>query len=373
MIPLFCLVVMNGILFSKTDHREESPFETLLKLFKEVIVHTSGDVDEALDWLRQLDQHYQITNEDYTFEDFVQELKDKGFLKDEKGGGGGSVLTAKAENAVRKAAMTQLFGTMKKGDSGEHQSNKFDGKGDSTGDLKNYVFGDSLDNIVMNESLKNAFIKNGIDELTMTAENLVVEDAHQNTSLSTVLMIDISHSMILYGEDRITPAKMVAMALSEWITTKYPKDSLDIIVYGNESWPITMKELPYLKVGPYHTNFVAGLELAMNLLKRKRSANKQIFNITDGKPSCVIEPDGSFYKNSFGLDPYITGKCLEMAAKTKRAKIPVHTFMIAKDAYLQHFIKSFSDINGGRAYYTGLTKLGELIFSDYQNQKKKHR
>ena len=117
---------------------------------------------------------------------------------------------------------------------------------------------------------------------------------------------------------------------------------------------------------------MAGLELAMGLLKRRKSANKQIFNITDGKPSCLVEPDGSFYKNSFGLDPYITGKCLEMAAKTKKAKIPVNTFMIAKDAYLQHFIRSFSEINGGNAYYTGVNKLGQLIFSDYQQQKKRN-
>src|SRR6056300_483194 len=143
----------------------------------------------------------------------------------------------------------------------------------------------------MNESLKNALIQNGTDELTLTSGNLIVDDAPVNTSVSTVLMIDISHSMILYGEDRITPAKMVAMAMAEWITTKFPKDTLDIIVYGNDSWPISIKELPYLQVGPYHTNFVAGLELAMGLLKRRKSANKQIFNITDGKPSCLVEPD----------------------------------------------------------------------------------
>lgn len=363
---------MRGILFSAHSHSQSSPFETLLGLFKEVIVHTSGEVDEALDWLKQLDQHYDITNEEYTFEDFIQELKDKGYLRDNSDGQGSMGLTSKAEGAVRKAAMDQLFGTLKKGDSGEHQSDSPMGKGDSTGDFRSFQFGDALDNIVMNESLKNALVSGGIDELRLTQEDLVVEEAYQNTSLSTVLMIDISHSMILYGEDRITPAKMVAMALAEWITTKYPKDTLDIIVYGNESWPIQIKDLPYLQVGPYHTNFVAGLELAMGLLKRRKSANKQIFNITDGKPSCLVEPDGSFYKNSFGLDPYITGKCLEMAAKTKKAKIPVNTFMIAKDAYLQHFIRSFSEINGGNAYYTGLNKLGQLIFSDYQQQKKRN-
>ena len=214
---------MRGILFSAHSDAQSSPFETLLGLFKEVIVHTSGDVDEALDWLRQLDQHYNITNDEYTFEDFIQELKDKGYLRDNSDGQGGMGLTSKAEGAVRKAAMDQLFGTLKKGDSGEHQSDSPMGKGDSTGDFRSFQFGDALDNIVMNESLKNALVSGGIDELRLTQEDLVVEEAYQNTSLSTVLMIDISHSMILYGEDRITPAKMVAMALAEWITTKYPK------------------------------------------------------------------------------------------------------------------------------------------------------
>lgn len=363
---------MNGILFSSKITQKETPFETLLGLFKEVIVHTSGDVEEALDWLRQLDEHYKITTEEYTFDDFVQELKDKGYIREPRDGDGKIGLTAKAENSLRKAAMDKIFGNFQKGTAGQHASNNFGGQDELSGDTRSYEFGDALDKVQMTESLKNALIQNGSEELTLTSSNLVVNDAPLSTSVSTVLMIDISHSMILYGEDRITPAKMVAMAMAEWITTKFPKDTLDIIVYGNDSWPISIKELPYLQVGPYHTNFVAGLELALDILRRKRTPNKQIFNITDGKPSCLIEPDGTYYKNSFGLDPYIVGKCMDMAAKAKRANIKVNSFMIAKDAYLQHFIKTFSELNGGRAYYTGLGKLGELIFADYSNQKKRH-
>jgi uncharacterized protein with von Willebrand factor type A (vWA) domain len=134
----------------------------------------------------------------------------------------------------------------------------------------------------MTESLKNAQVNNGISDLRLTEEDLVVEETRHKAQMSTVLMIDISHSMILYGEDRITPAKKVAMALVELIKRKYPKDSIDIIVFGNEAWPIKIKDLPYLKVGPYHTNTVAGLELAMDILRRKRNTNKQIFMITDG-------------------------------------------------------------------------------------------
>ncbi len=362
---------MKGIQYSAAEAKNQRPFETLLELFKEIIVHTSGDVTEALDWLRQLDEHYKITNDQYTFDDFVEELLDAGYVAADVKQGGAPVLTSKGEAGVRKRAMDSIFSNIKKGERGQHKTRAAGNDGEALGDMRAYQFGDSLDKIVMNESLKNALGSNGLDHFQMTQDHLVVEDANFSSSLSTVLMIDISHSMILYGEDRITPAKMVALALAEWITTQFPKDSLDIIVYGNDSWPISIKELPYLQVGPYHTNTVAGLELALDILRKKRSTNKQIFNITDGKPSCLIESDGSYYKNSFGLDPYIVGKCHTMAAKAKRAQVPIHTFMVARDQYLQHFVNSFTEINGGKAYYTGLNKLGEMIFSDYQANIKK--
>ena len=148
----------------------------------------------------------------------------------------------------------------------------------------------------MTESLRNAQINNGIGNFSLTENDLVVEETHFKAQMSTVLMIDISHSMILYGEDRITPAKKVAMALAQLITTRYPKDTLDIIVFGNDAWPIKIKDLPYLQVGPYHTNTVAGLELAMDILRRQRNTNKQIFMITDGKPSCLRLKDGRTIK-----------------------------------------------------------------------------
>jgi uncharacterized protein with von Willebrand factor type A (vWA) domain len=198
-----------------------------------------------------------------------------------------------------------------------------------------------------------------------------VEDTHHKAQMSTALMIDISHSMILYGEDRITPAKKVAMALAELITTRYPKDTLDILVFGNDAWPIQLKELPYLQVGPYHTNTVAGLQLAMDLLRRKRNTNKQIFMITDGKPSCLRMPDGTYYKNSNGLDPFITDKCYTMAAQARKLHIPITTFMIARDAYLQTFVDTFTQSNRGKAFYTGLDDLGEMIFHDYESNRKK--
>ena len=191
--------------------------------------------------------------------------------------------------------------------------------------------------------------------------------------MSTVLMIDISHSMILYGEDRITPAKKVAMALAELITTRYPKDSLDILVFGNDAWRISIQEIPYLKVGPFHTNTVAGLQLAMDLLRKRRNSNKQIFMITDGKPSCVKERDGTYYMNSNGLDPYVTERCYTQAAQARKLGIPITTFMIARDPYLQQFVDTFTEANQGKAFYTGLKGLGEMIFKDYENNRTKRR
>jgi len=228
-----------------------------------------------------------------------------------------------------------------------------------------------LDKISITESIRNAQINNGIDGFNLREKDLIVEETLHKSQMSTVLMIDISHSMILYGEDRITPAKKVAMALAELITTRYPKDTLDIIVFGNDAWSIKIKDLPYLQVGPYHTNTVAGLKLAMDLLRRKKNTNKQIFMITDGKPSCLLLPDGQYYKNSNGLDTYIVDKCYSMAQQARKLGIPITTFMIAQDRYLMQFVKAFTKANQGKAFYTGLKGLGEMIFEDYETNRKK--
>ena len=221
------------------------------------------------------------------------------------------------------------------------------------------------------ENIKNAQINHGIDSFNLTENDLVVEQTEQKSQMSTVLMIDISHSMILYGEDRITPAKKVAMALAELITTRYPKDTIDILVFGDDAWTISIQELPYLKVGPYHTNTVAGLQLAMDILRRKRNTNKQIFMITDGKPSCIKEADGNYYMNSNGLDQYIVDKCYSQAKMARKLHIPITTFMIAQDPYLQRFVNEFTEANQGKAFYTGLKGLGEMIFEDYETNRKK--
>ncbi|MDJ0646238.1 MAG: VWA domain-containing protein [Flavobacteriaceae bacterium] len=369
----------KGFRFETYVAPEQSPFDKLFDIFKELIVHTSGDVDEALDWLQQLDEEYGLTTPDYTLDDFVEDLKNKGYLRQElkpdgEGSGDGNTLkiTAKTERAIRKQALEQLFGKLKKSRAGNHRT-KATGVGDEqTGEFRDYQFGDTLDRISMTESIKNAQINHGIGNFAMNERDLVVEETNFKAQMSTVLMIDISHSMILYGEDRITPAKKVAMALTELITTRYPKDTIDIIVFGNDAWPISIKDLPYLNVGPYHTNTVAGLQLAMDILRRKRNTNKQIFMITDGKPSCLRLPDGTYYKNSVGLDKHIVERCYTMAAQARKLHIPITTFMIAQDPYLMQFVQHFSAANRGKAFYTGLKGLGGMVFEDYENNRKKN-
>ena len=363
----------SGYVFSPYEAPEQTPFDKLFEVFSELITHTSGDVDEALEWLDVLDKEYSLTTDEYTMEDFIEDLKKKGYLREEiqPEGNGQLSITAKTERVLRKNAMDQIFGKIRKSGSGSHKSKK-SGQGDElTGEFRDFQFGDSIENISITESLKNAQINNGINDFRLTEQDLVVEDTHHKSQMSTVLMIDISHSMILYGEDRITPAKKVAMALAELITTSYPKDTLDVIVFGNDAWPIKIKDLPYLTVGPYHTNTVAGLELAMDILRRKRNTNKQIFMITDGKPSCLRLADGQYYKNSNGLDEMIVEKCYTMAAQARKMHIPITTFMIAQDPYLQSFVEEFTKSNKGKAFYTGLKGLGEMIFHDYETNRKK--
>ncbi|MGD2004367.1 MAG: hypothetical protein PVJ91_00005, partial [Flavobacteriaceae bacterium] len=270
-------VLHSGFLFKKYQKKKQTPFERLFEIFKELITHTSGDFDEAIAWLRELDKEYKLTDENYTIDDFIEDLINKSFVKPKTGSGGngeGFELTPKTEKLLREHALNQIFGKLKKTRAGNHKTKKTGTGQEDTGEFKAYQFGDAVEKIAITESIKNAQIRSMGQDFTLQNEDLVVEDSFYNTQMSTVLMIDISHSMILYGEDRITPAKKVAMALAELITTRYPKDTLDILVFGNDAWPITLKEVPYLEVGPFHTNTVAGLELALDILRRKKNSNK---------------------------------------------------------------------------------------------------
>lgn len=361
---------MIGYRFSEFIEQEElqTPFERLLKIFLELMTYTSGDFEESFAWLKELDDEYNLTTPEYTLEDFRKELEEKKYLK--RGENQKLELSGKSEQLIRKKALEQIFGKMKAGSGGNHKSSFSGIGGEATSSLRPYQFGDSADQIAFTESFKNAQINHGLGQFRMTEQDLEIHETFHTTQMSTVLMIDISHSMILYGEDRISPAKKVAMALAELITQKYPKDSLDIVVFGNDAWEIKVKDLPYLSVGPYHTNTVAGLELSMDLLRRRKNSNRQIFMITDGKPTCIIE-NGEYYQNSWGQDPKILNRTINLAIQCRKLKIPITTFMIARDPYLQKFVEEFTEANHGKAFYSDLQGLGDFIFTDYERNKRK--
>lgn len=346
------------------------PFERLLNLFLQLIQHTGGDVSEALQWMNQLDKEYGLTNDEYGMGDFIEDLKQKGFLEENPVNGNFSI-TDKTGQVIRKRSLEEIFGKLRKSKPGNHKT-VHSGNGDElTTESRPYAFGDSMDHLNVTASLRNAQINHGVEEFFMTEDDLEIQERELKTHTSTVLMIDISHSMILYGEDRISPAKKVAMALSELITTKFPKDTLDIVVFGDDAWRIEMKDIPYLQVGPYHTNTFAGLELAMEILRRRKCNNKQIFMITDGKPTCLKEGK-RYYKNSFGLDRKIVNKTLTKAAQCRRLNIPITTFMIADDPYLQQFVRQFTQINNGKAFYSSPDHVGTFLFEDFVRNRRKH-
>ena len=362
---------MRGFNFSKYDpsENEQSGFDKPMKIFTQLLTYTSGDFNEAMQCMNELDKEYGLTNDEYGIGDFLEDLKNKGYIQ-ENPQDGEIKITAKTEQTIRKSSLEEIFGKLKKTKQGNHQTFKHGAGDEISPETRPFQFGDSPEQIDYTSSIRNAQINHGIESFRLQEDDLEIRETDFKSQTSTVLMIDISHSMILYGEDRITPAKKVAMALAELIKTKYPKDTLDIVVFGNDAWPIEVKDLPYLQVGPYHTNTVAGLELAMDILRRRRNPNRQIFMITDGKPTC-LKIGKQYYKNSFGVDRKIMNRCMSLAAQCKKLKIPITTFMIASDPYLQRFVQEFTEMNHGKAFFASLDKLGAFIFKDFESGKRK--
>jgi uncharacterized protein with von Willebrand factor type A (vWA) domain len=351
---------------SQTD---EQRLQQMLSLFSYLVVQTSGDVEEALDWLRQLAEEYGLFDENMTMDDLIEKLKEMGIIEEVNDV---PMLTTKGIQRIRQDALREIFTSLKKSPLGAHET-PYTGSGvDRLSETKKFTFGDQPTNIDLTATLSNAFRRDGIEEFTLKEEDLEVYETEHQTSCATVLMIDISHSMILYGEDRITPAKQVALALSELIMTRFPKDYLALVTFGDVAQVVSINELPFLNVGPYHTNTRAGLQLARQLLRKCGNANKQIFMVTDGKPSAIFTEGGKLYKNSFGLDPRIVNKTLDEAVACRREKIPITTFMVARDPYLINFVEELTKANQGRAYYSSLNNLGEYVFVDYiRNRRKK--
>jgi uncharacterized protein with von Willebrand factor type A (vWA) domain len=351
---------------------KQSAFDTLFDLFQQLVSISGGDVSQALRWLTELDKEYGITQDldtPMSMGEFIEQLQERGFIKlDEERQV--MVPTSKTGQSIRKRALEEIFRSLKKGMPGAHKT-AYSGRGaERQPETRPWNPGEELHQIDPNGTLKNMLRHSSLDSMELREDDLEVFEQDFQTATATVLLIDLSHSMILYGEDRITPAKKVAMALSELISQNYSKDTLDIVVFGNEAWKIEPSELPYLKVGPFHTNTLHGLQVARHLLERKRFANRQIFMITDGKPSCMFEGD-RLYKNSYGLDRKIVNRVLDEAVACRRSKIEITTFMIARDPYLQNFVRDLTEANKGRAYYADLNHLGGYVFEDFVRNRKK--
>ncbi len=351
---------------SQTD---EQRLKELMSLFSHILIQTSGDVQEALEWLRELAEQYGIFDESLSMDDLVDKLREMGVIEDVKGE---PTLTSRGVQKIRQDALNEIFTSLKKSPFGSHETSHTGTGVDRLSETKKWTFGEMPTNIDLTSTMLNTYRRNGIENFSLSEEDLEVYETENLSSCATVLMIDVSHSMILYGEDRITPAKQVGLALSELIMSRFPKDYIALITFGDDAKLVSLNELPFLTVGPYHTNTRAGLQLARQLLRKCGKANKQIFMITDGKPSAIFQENGQIYKNSFGLDPKIVNKTLDEAVACRRDKITISTFMIARDAYLINFIEELTKANKGRAYYSSLGNLGQFVFVDYIRNRRKN-
>jgi Ca-activated chloride channel homolog len=280
-------------------------------------------------------------------------------------------ITDKSLDFLGYKALRDLLGSLGKSSFGRHDTRDMATGVEANGASKVYEFGDTL-NLDITATLSSAIQREGLTlPLNIEYSDLNVHQCEYQSSCATVLMLDCSHSMILYGEDRFTPAKKVAMALSQLIRTQYPGDSLSLVLFHDSAEEVPLTQLARVKVGPYYTNTREGLRLAQRILQRQRKDMKQIVMITDGKPSALTLEDGRIYKNAFGLDPLVVGQTLEEVSKCKRAGVLINTFMLASDHGLVNFVQKVTEMCRGKAYFTTPYTLGQYLLMDYMSRKTK--
>jgi Ca-activated chloride channel homolog len=364
-------------LYEAWDHekeRQEKLLNDLLKLFHMLLGKSAGDVEQALEWLDHIAKKHDLWDDKINLQAFKDLLKQLGEIAEKQGGGGQLQLTPKGAKALRIEALNEIFNGLQKGGPGEHRTNKTGAGGERQPEVRPYEFGDELWSIAATDTLNNAVRRSlgaGQDDISITEEDIAVHETDTNTSCATALCVDCSNSMVLYGEDRMTPARNVALGLVELIKTRYPKDRLHVIAFGDDAFEIPLDKVPFLNWGRWHTNTKAALELSRKLLLRSRAPNKQIFLITDGKPT-VLDEGGRRYKNSgYWLDPRIVNRTLEEGALCRRKSIPITTFMVTDDPPLVEFVEELTKTNRGRAYYTALGKLGQFLLVDYIRNRKR--
>jgi Ca-activated chloride channel homolog len=324
-------------------------------------------------------------------EEIIERMKESGYItpspdleserqRRAQGGGLGDAnervtfeVTDKALDFLGFKALRDLMGSMGHSSAGRHDTRDLSTGIEASGAPKRYEFGDTM-NIDATATILNAIRRQGAEgaapgNLEITYSDLMVAQGEYQSSCATVLMLDCSHSMILYGEDRFTPAKRVAMALSHLIRTQYPGDTLHAVLFHDSAEEIPLRELGRVRVGPYYTNTREGLRLARRILERQRKDMRQIIMITDGKPSALTQPDGRIYKNAFGLDPFVISETFAEVSACARAGIMINTFMLARDYDLVAFVRRVASMCRGKAYFTTPYTLGEYVLMDYMDKK----
>ena len=390
---------MEDLLQALSDYLLDSGFRNPFMQFQE-LDHTLDDLREALRQALEsgelFDENMQEAIDAMAEDERIDELIDKlidrlerenlissGYSRDpgaisqaggRAGEGKGQVhfeVTDKSLDFLGYKTLRDLLGSLGKSNYGRHDTRHWATGIETSGASRLYEFGDTL-NLDATATLASAISREGLSlPLNIEYRDLQVHQCEYQSSCATVVMLDCSHSMILYGEDRFTPAKKVAMALSHLIRTQYPGDSLSLILFHDSAEEVPLSQLARVKVGPYYTNTREGLRLAQRILQRQRKDMKQIVMITDGKPSALTLEDGRIYKNAFGLDPLVVSQTLEEVSKCKRAGILINTFMLASDYGLVQFVQKVTEMCRGKAYFTTPYTLGQYLLMDYMSRKTK--
>jgi Ca-activated chloride channel homolog len=390
---------IEDLLKALSDYLLDSGFRDPYMRFQDM-EHTLDDLREALRQLlesgdifddrirEQLDQAMQQEKMDELIGKLIQRMEQENYISYSQNmtptqmsqmmGQAGNIqgevkfeVTDKSLDFLGFKTLRDLLGSLGKSNFGRHDTRHWATGVEAHGASQHYEFGDTL-NLDTTTTLKSAIAREGIGlPLNLEYDDLHVHQCEYQSSCATVVMLDCSHSMILYGEDRFTPAKKVAMALSHLIRTQYPGDSLSLVLFHDSAEELPISQLARVKVGPWYTNTCEGLRLAQRILARQRKDMKQIVMITDGKPSALTLPDGRIYKNAYGLDPLVVSETLEEVARCKRSNIMINTFMLASDLGLVQFVHKVSEMCRGKAYFTTPDTLGEYLLMDYMNRKSK--
>ena len=390
---------MDDLLQALSDYLLDSGYRDPFTKFSE-LDHTMDDLKEALRQALEagdlfdeaMQQKIDELSADGKLDELIEKLMDRmeqeNYLSRQQprdpsrnspgpgqaGGQEGEVrfeVTDKSLDFLGFKTLRDLLGSLGKSSCGRHDTRHWATGIESSGASKQYEFGDTL-NLDTTATLNSAIAREGIAmPLNLEYSDLHVHQCEYQSSCATVVMLDCSHSMILYGEDRFTPAKKVAMALSHLIRTQYPGDSLNLVLFHDSAEEMPISQLPRVQVGPHYTNTREGLRVAQQILSRQRKDMKQIVMITDGKPSALTLPDGRIYKNAFGLDPLVVSETLDEVARCKRSNIMINTFMLASDYGLIQFVQKVTAMCRGKAYFTTPDTLGEYLLMDYMSRKMK--